>query len=628
MDATGEVTPGEAPVGGGPAGEVSLGGGVAEEAHPGWAAPRVNPGEAAAGAGPAGEVNPGRGAAEEAAPDGGANGEVTPVEAARPGEVNAGGASREVTLGKGASGEVTPGEAAVGGGRSREVSLGGGAAEEAHPGWATPGVNPGEAAAGGAASGKDNLGGGASGAVNPGATSGAVNAGTGASGDGIDWLPDAVVATIAERAAALLALPGIDETVADPAADGASGGRSGPSRRRFLALAAGGAVLAAGGGLAAWLTLREDEKPKAAAAPATRPWLIGVHADLSGPQQAAGRAQERGVRLAVAAFNARTDKPFTLDVATVDDGGRADRSAEAAAELIGRDDLFAVIGPTGNESVIPCLELYGEAAVPLLSVSALATTYSTTDRRSFFQSNPLSSAQALGVNLQLGGRQKVRRLGLLCDRDGDADGWQAIQLVGRTLDLVVPGATHYGRVAPRGTRDLNPVIDDILAHGVDGFFYTGSPAGAARTAARLVAAGFKGPRAMDYTIAGPEFLKAAGPAAEGWQFFAPYTGPDAPEVAEVARAHQAAYGSAPDIWTAEAYDAARLVIARLVASAGGGGRPTRAELLTALTQGNFRGLTREYVFNEYQQVKGNLFFAHRVEGGRIRYAGPVDPAAG
>ncbi|MFJ6795088.1 bifunctional serine/threonine-protein kinase/ABC transporter substrate-binding protein [Streptomyces sp. NPDC091268] len=448
---------------------------------------------------------------------------------------------------------------------------------------------------------------------------------------GTDWLPDPVVATIAERAAALLALPGIDETVADPdatpMAEAGGAGGAGPSRRRFLALASGGAVLAAGGGIAAWLALRDEGK--AAAGPAPRKWVIGVHADLSGPQKAAGLAQERGVRLAVAAFNTRTDKPFTLAVATADDAGRSDRAAAAATSLIGDRDLLAVIGPTGNASVSPCLELYGEAAVPLLTVSALANTFGTTDRRSFFQLSPPFASQAAAVNLQLAAHQGARRLGLLCDRDGDADTWQSVLLTNRTLSLLAPQATSYGRAVPRGTRDLSPVIADMLAHDIDGFYYAGTPTGAAKVASALAGAGFKGPRAADYSVATAVFLTAAGAAAEGWQFATPYTGPEATEVAEMARAHRAAYHSAPDIWTAEAFDAAGLVIDRLVAAARGGGRPARAELLTALTQGTYRGTTKEYAFSDTRQIKGTLYFLHRVEGGRIRYAGPlVQPAAG
>ncbi|MFG2340732.1 ABC transporter substrate-binding protein [Streptomyces yangpuensis] len=445
--------------------------------------------------------------------------------------------------------------------------------------------------------------------------------------EGPDWLPDPVVATIAERAAALLALPGIEETVADPEAAPAPGG-SGPasSRRRFLTIAAG-AVLAIGGGTAGWLALREDEKPKGAPATAARAWVIGVQADLSGPQKAAGIAQERGVRLAVDAFNSRKDKPFTLTVATADDAGGADRSAAAATRLISDPDVLAVIGPTGNATVTPCLELYGEAALPLLTVSALASAFSVADRRSFFQVSPISFIQGSALGRQLARQRGVSRLGVLCDRDGDVEGWQAILHATRTIAGYVPGATVHPRVVPRGTQDLSPVVTDMLAHGIDALFYAGTPQGAARTAVLLAAAGYRGHRAADYAVMGPEFLAAAGPAAEGWQFVAPYTGPEAPETAELARAHKAAHGTAPDIWTAEAYDAAGLVIDRLVTAARGGGRPARAELLAALAEGSFRGLTKEYAFGKDRTVKDNAYFLHQVEGGRIRYMGPVAQAA-
>ncbi len=64
-------------------------------------------------------------------------------------------------------------------------------------------------------------------------------------------------------------------------------------------------------------------------------------------------------------------------------------------------------------------------------------------------------------------------------------------------------------------------------------------------------------------------------------------------------------------------------------AARGGTRPARADLLTALSQGTFRGLTKEYTFAADRVVKDYSFHLHRVEGGRIRYAGPAAlPSAG
>ncbi|MFD7630201.1 bifunctional serine/threonine-protein kinase/ABC transporter substrate-binding protein [Streptomyces sp. NPDC059851] len=445
-------------------------------------------------------------------------------------------------------------------------------------------------------------------------------------GAGTGWLPDPVVAAIAERAAELLALPGIEETVVDPAAgaaeaEGAGDGGRAVSRRRLLRLASAGAAVAAGGGVAAFLAWRRGGGTPAE--PAGRKWVIGVHADLSGPQGSVGKAQLRGVGLAVDAFNSRSDKPFRASILGVDDGGDPARSARVAAELVGNPDVLAVVGPTGNASVTPCLEVYGEAALPLLTVSALGSTFGVADRRSFFQTGPISLGQGAAVAFHLAQAQGARRLGLLCDRAGDAEGWQAVLQVSRTLGFAAPQATAYARVLPRESgNELPAVLADLLAQGVDAVFCTGTPARTAQAVRWLHTAGFKGPRIADYTVVDQEFLSAAGPvAAEGWQVLAPYTGPDSPAMEPLRSQHR--YGPSPDPWTAEAYDTAGLVLDRLLTAAkSGGGRPTRAALLAALGRGTYRGLVKEYAFDDRRQVKGHTFFLHRIDQGRLRYQGP------
>lgn len=141
------------------------------------------------------------------------------------------------------------------------------------------------------------------------------------------WLPEPVLRLIAERSTAALDLPGIDDTevsgesVSGDAAGTRGPGRSAPAveggnaadepgaaagRRRFLALSGGAALVAAGGGTALWAAVGREE-----AAPAVKPrrprYTLALHADLSGADKATGRAQERGLRLAVEQFNAPAD---------------------------------------------------------------------------------------------------------------------------------------------------------------------------------------------------------------------------------------------------------------------------------------------------------------------------------
>ncbi|MER6769463.1 bifunctional serine/threonine-protein kinase/ABC transporter substrate-binding protein [Streptomyces bacillaris] len=519
-----------------------------------------------------------------------------------------------------------------------------------------------------------------------------------AGGASASWLPEDVVRTIAERSAAMLALPDIDATVSDAAVGDATVSdapepRPAPARRRFLAFAAGGAVVALGaGGLGAVRLWGDGADGRSGGTTAGRRWVIGVHADLTGDQKAAGRAQERGVRLAVDRFNSLTDKAFTLTVKVLDDRGEPARSERVAEEFARDPDVLAVIGPTGDAATGAALPAYDEAVLPLLTVSSLQIAYAARVNAAFFQASPSYAALSLPIVTRLLRSPGAGRLGILIDRSGGQAAYQA----GYAANLMVPGltgGTTHPRVVPAGTTGLGPVVADLLAHRSDALLYAGDAAGAARAARALAATQFKGPRVAQHTAMRPEFLERAGEAAEGWEFIAPFTGADtvggdtagasARPAADFAAAHRERFGAAPDAWAAEAYDVAGLVareVAALVreaekngagksgtensgtensgaekngagksgaaeggtptptgspgtappgASPSGDGRPGRAALAAAIAASRYEGISRTYAFDaERQQLVARDAHLHRVEGGRFRYVGPAPQPKG
>ncbi|XMN05725.1 bifunctional serine/threonine-protein kinase/ABC transporter substrate-binding protein [Streptomyces griseobrunneus] len=473
-------------------------------------------------------------------------------------------------------------------------------------------------------------------------------------GDGVsaDWLPEDVARMIAERSAAMLALPDIEATVNTSATAPA------PARRRFLALAAGGAVALGAGTFAAVRLIGDEPDGRSGASAAGRRWVIGVHADLTGAQKAAGRAQERGVRLAVDRFNSLTGKPFTLAVKVLDDGGDPARSARVAEEFARDRDVLAVIGPTGDAATGTALPAYDEAVLPLLTVSSLQISYPARVNAAFFQASPSYAALSMPIVTRLLLRPDVERLGVLIDRSGGQAAYQAGYATNLMTPSLTTGTTHP-RVVPAGTSDLGPVIADLLGHRSDALFYAGDAAGGARAARALAATPFKGPSMAQHTVMRPEFLERAGDTAEGWEFIAPFTDaggvsgtPGAPGAADFAAAHRKRFGAAPAAWSAEAYDVAGLVaqeVAALVGSAtkGGGGptgsptatpsggtssgstpsadgRPGRAALVAAIATSRYEGISRTYAFDEErQQLVGQDAHLYRAEGGRYRYLGPA-----
>ncbi|MGQ4712977.1 bifunctional serine/threonine-protein kinase/ABC transporter substrate-binding protein [Streptomyces anulatus] len=455
-----------------------------------------------------------------------------------------------------------------------------------------------------------------------------------------DWLPEDVVRIIADRSAALLALPDIDATVTEEPGPP----EPAPGRRRFLLFAAGGAVaLGASAFAAVRLTRDEPDGGGGDGAPGGRRLIIGVHADLTGPLSAAGRAQERGARLAVDRFNALDDQPFRLAVKVLDDQGDPARSARVAEEFARDPEVVAVIGPTGDETAGAALAAYDEAVLPVLTVSALLMAFPDRANDSFFQAAPSYAELSFPIVHRLLLRPDVERLGIVIDRSGGQTAYQG----GYTTNLMVPqlttGTTHP-RVVPAGTTAFGPVVTDLLSHRSDALFYAGDAAGASRVARVLAERSFTGPRMAQHTVMGQEFLKQAGAAAEGWEFVAPFSDASAPAAATFAAAHRKRFGAAPAAWSAEAYDATGLVARELAAltdaaatkatasaenataraTPSGDGRPTRSALTAAIAGARYEGIARTYAFDkERQQLVGQDAYLYRVEKGRYRYLGPA-----
>ena len=435
-------------------------------------------------------------------------------------------------------------------------------------------------------------------------------------GGRIAWLPDDVVRSIADRSAEMLALPDIEPTVADAPGDAEP---ASPGRRRLL-MASGAALLLAAGSTAAWAVLRDDDTPGTSASP-TRHWAIGVQADLSGPQRTAGQAQERGARLAVEQYNSRRNKPFTLTVKTADDGGTDVRAPTAAEKLIQDADVLAVLGPSNNETAVKVLPAYDGAFLPLLSVSSGGLLLTSAEHRSYLQCRPSDALMSFPLAVRLAQRKGTRLPGLIQDRTAQTYSWDCAQ--GTTLLLRGYGIPPYPRVIPANTRNVKPVVTDMLRAGIDSFIYAGYAQGAARAARELATAGFDGPRLAPEAVLDPEFLKAAGDAAEGWLVTASFVDPSAvPAAAAFTAAFRKRFGSAPGYYAAEAYDTVNLVIQELVKATKGEQPPKRRELVTLLRKSRYKGITKDFAFKPQDGTfAGWGVSLHQVVDGRFRFLG-------
>ncbi|MFJ4771510.1 ABC transporter substrate-binding protein [Streptomyces uncialis] len=435
-----------------------------------------------------------------------------------------------------------------------------------------------------------------------------------------DWLPPRVVRMIADRSTAMLALPDIEPTLATP---------SGPvsdrpaGRRRFLTLASGGAVLAAGGGVALWAALAGGSGGTPAK-PARR-WTIGVQGDLSGPGRAVGRAQESGARLAVEQYNARGNRSFELTLRTSDDEGRQDRSAAAAQRIADDRDVLAVLASSSDRTTDAALPVYDGALIPMVTVSNGQTLPEQSASRMFLRARPTHTTAAAGITYQVMGLDEPpRRTGLIEDRGDETLAWMYSTMANYMFRQM--GRPTYPRVVPASIGDgFGPVVDDMLDAGCDAFVYCGPSVGAARLARTLAERRFNGPRFAAEPALGGTFLQDAGGAAEGWTVTAGAIGPGDPKVRRFATAFRKRFDAAPGLWAVEAYDAVNLLIRELERAADGGKRPEPRALIEPLRAAKFVGVAKAMSFKpengEYAASAG--VYLHQVRNGEFHYVGPA-----
>ncbi|WP_371667169.1 bifunctional serine/threonine-protein kinase/ABC transporter substrate-binding protein [Streptomyces sp. NBC_00289] len=444
------------------------------------------------------------------------------------------------------------------------------------------------------------------------------------------WLPEPLVRLIAERSAAGLALPSIDDTEVDPASAGTASAdttaaqpapRAG-GRRRFLLLTGGAAVVAAGGGVAAWATLSRDDENDAATPKAGSPvYTLGLHADLSGDQKAVGRAQERGLRLAVDEFNARPGSPFALEVKTVDDGGEPAASVGAAKKLVADPSVLAVIGPTTDATALASLATYDAASLPLIAVSPGATVLTVMGSRSFLHARVTDTILPFHLDAYLRGTAKSRTVGIVDDRAADSYGWE----LSSTLATILRKARQPAvpKVVSALRTDFGPTLDALLDGGADSVVFAGYHVRAALLARELTSRDFPGARAAAQGVLDARFLAAAGDAADGWVLVAPVMDATvAPEAKTFRAAYRKRFQAEPERYAVETYDVAQLAVRGLRSLTVG--RRTRPNLTRALRSATYKGISRNLAFDKTTGalvIDGSGVYLWKVDDGRFAYQG-------
>ncbi|MFD8011525.1 bifunctional serine/threonine-protein kinase/ABC transporter substrate-binding protein, partial [Streptomyces sp. NPDC059762] len=462
-----------------------------------------------------------------------------------------------------------------------------------------------------------------------------------------ELLPPGLPALIAERSARVLDLPVPEPTAVVPPPP-----PRGPSRRALLAGGSAALVVTAGalaarlggliGGSGSGATGGTDGGvlgTTSATAGNLPTYTIGVQTDLSGPRKADGRAQERGVRLAVERFNARPDRTFGLAVKVHDDAGDPARAARTAT-AIGKDRaVLAVIGPTSPEVVTAAAKIYQGNSLVYANVATgvdFTVMPDLVGEPSYFEMRTQVELLLLGFSTVVIAR-KLPRVAVVEDRAAGHIAWAMGTSLKDSLAAAGVATTTSRHEVDAETDDFGPAARAVKASGAEGVLYAGlSPARAARCARALAAAGFTGVCGAVESVLEPDFLSGAGPVAEGWYFGTSYVDPAAlatEPAKEFTAAYRARWGRAAtdpvERYAAEAYDVTLAIAETMRGVAASGLAVQRGALTRRLRELTYEGVAKKYGFDTSNGFRFlHQVYVHRVEaGGKVGYLGHYEEAA-
>ena len=369
-------------------------------------------------------------------------------------------------------------------------------------------------------------------------------------------------------------------------------------KRDFMKLLAGGlsaAMLLAGCSGAAGSTAGGSSSEGGASADAGDTVKIGLNFELTGEVSSYGTAERNGAQLAIDEFNAKEDKPFTVEGVEIDSKGDPAESTTAAIKLIDEDQVAAIVGPA-------------------TSAPSISTYQAASDKQT-----PVVSPSATQVDAMLNNGEPYEYAWRVCFEDsyqGAAMAIYAYETLGDKNAAIINETSDYGQGLAKTFKekfeslggkvvaqeqynakdtDFASILTKIKEKKFDVLYIAGyyGEAGLIIKQAResgidcniVGADGFESEKLAE--LAGKENLNNV------WYTTCYTTVNASDELKSFIDDYTAKYDQAPNMFSALAYDATNLVLDQLEATG-----KTGAELNEAIKKADFSGLTGSFVFDE------------------------------
>ncbi len=362
------------------------------------------------------------------------------------------------------------------------------------------------------------------------------------------------------------------------------------------------------------LMLSGCEKPATSVSNATGELVvrIGASAPLTGPQAHLGKDNENGTRMAIDDANAKGivigGRKVHFELISEDD--QADpKTATIVAQKLVDDKVNGVIGHLNSGTSIPAEKIYSDNGIPQISPSATAVAYTAQGYKTAFRvmANDAQQGHVLGEfavkNLA------AKRIAVIDDRTAYGQG---------LADEFIKSAQANGAqiVAHEYTNDkamdFTAVLTAVKGKHPDLLFYGGMDAQGGPMAKQVRALAMKLKLMTGDGGYTPEFIKLAGPAAEGSYASLPGVPLDKMPGGKVFSERFVAKYQPIQLYAPYCYDAVNVMIAAMQKA----DSVEPAKYLPALAAISYDGVTATIQFDAKGDLKGGAITMYQVQQGK------------
>jgi branched-chain amino acid transport system substrate-binding protein len=340
---------------------------------------------------------------------------------------------------------------------------------------------------------------------------------------------------------------------------------------------------------------------------------IGFAGPMTGPQAHYGTDFQNGVKLAIADMNAT--KPviggkqveFVLDAA---DDQADPRTGTTVAQKLVDDGIKGMIGHFNSGTTIPASRIYANAGIPEVAM-ATAPEYTQQGFKTTFRMMTSDTQQGSVAGTFAVKNLGMKKIAIVDDRtaygQGLADQFaKAAKAAGATI--VDREFTNDKAV------DFKGILTKLKAANPDLIYYGGADAQAAPMAKQMKSLAIKAPLMGGEMLHTPDFLKIAGPAAEGsYASLAGLPLSDMPGGSQYVAKYKKAFGADVETYSPYAYDGTMALLTAMKKA----NSTDPAKYLPELAKTQMPGVTTTHLaYDDHGDLKNGGITIYKVENGQ------------